>query len=265
MAARFSQQPYNFYQQTPWPLDAETTITEDDDMSVLDDKILDPNPPEIATISDRRGTFDRQQDDFISSDNSWPDYARQMPSTHTAHPPQTRTESLFEGSNNGFVRLDASQTVSYPQQAQWPMPSSSGSCTPTPVYESIAQEYENNTPAGYNGGAVAFPQMPFRPSLTYAPHSAIPMSPQSSQGWMSAASSDATEPQARPVRSPTYRPTSPMAHMRRDGIRKKNARFEIPAERTLSNIDNLIKQSTDDAEVKELKQQKRLLRNRQAA
>ncbi len=53
--------------------------------------------------------------------------------------------------------------------------------------------------------------------------------------------------------------------MRRDGIRKKNARFEIPAERTLGNIDYLINQSNDDQEIKELKQQKRLLRNRQAA
>jgi hypothetical protein len=54
-------------------------------------------------------------------------------------------------------------------------------------------------------------------------------------------------------------------HLRRDGIRKKNARFDIPAERTLSNIDQLIAQSTNDDEIKELKQQKRLLRNRQAA
>jgi hypothetical protein len=54
--------------------------------------------------------------------------------------------------------------------------------------------------------------------------------------------------------------------MRRgDGIRKKNARFEIPPERNLHNIDHLIAMSTDEAEIKELKQQKRLLRNRQAA
>jgi hypothetical protein len=53
--------------------------------------------------------------------------------------------------------------------------------------------------------------------------------------------------------------------MRQDGIRKKNARFEIPAERNLHNIDTLIMQTQDEAERKELKQQKRLLRNRQAA
>jgi len=52
---------------------------------------------------------------------------------------------------------------------------------------------------------------------------------------------------------------------RGDGIRKKNARFDIPAERNLNNIDQLIAQSTDEQEIKELKQQKRLLRNRQAA
>lgn len=66
------------------------------------------------------------------------------------------------------------------------------------------------------------------------------------------------------------RPSSPMIRShndlrRGDGIRKKNARFEIPAERNLNNIDSLIAQSTDETEIKELKQQKRLLRNRQAA
>jgi len=59
------------------------------------------------------------------------------------------------------------------------------------------------------------------------------------------------------------RPYSPFP--RRDGIRKKNARFDIPPERSLANIDQLILNSHDDNEIKELKQQKRLLRNRQAA
>ena len=53
--------------------------------------------------------------------------------------------------------------------------------------------------------------------------------------------------------------------LRGDGIRKKNARFDIPQERNLMNIDRLIEDAKDDEEVKELKQQKRLLRNRQAA
>jgi len=56
-----------------------------------------------------------------------------------------------------------------------------------------------------------------------------------------------------------------MALLRSGGIRKKNARLDIPAERTLNNIDLLISQSANDDEKKELKAQKRLLRNRQAA
>lgn len=53
--------------------------------------------------------------------------------------------------------------------------------------------------------------------------------------------------------------------MRRDGMRKKNVKIPIPTERTLNNIDTLISKSTDEQEIKELKSQKRLLRNRQAA
>jgi hypothetical protein len=70
--------------------------------------------------------------------------------------------------------------------------------------------------------------------------------------------------EAAQSKATSYRNGSPLT-LRRDGIRKKNARFEIPAERTLSNIDHLISQSSNEEEIKELKQQKRLLRNRQAA
>lgn len=50
-----------------------------------------------------------------------------------------------------------------------------------------------------------------------------------------------------------------------NGIRKKTARFDIPPERTKDNIDELISNCHDEEQLKELKQQKRLLRNRQAA
>jgi hypothetical protein len=36
-------------------------------------------------------------------------------------------------------------------------------------------------------------------------------------------------------------------------LRKKNARFDIPSERSLQNIDQLILKSTNDEEIKELK------------
>lgn len=52
---------------------------------------------------------------------------------------------------------------------------------------------------------------------------------------------------------------------RGSSVRKRNASCDIPAGHSIKNIDELISQSTDEQEVKELKQQKRLLRNRQAA
>ena len=97
------------------------------------------------------------------------------------------------------------------------------------------------------------------------PDSAISMSPQSSQeGWTST-SSEQAEHAGHVVQSPGYCPVSPSTAGRPDGVRKKNARFEIPKDRNLRNIDQLIHESKDDAEKKELKAQKRLLRNRQAA
>ena len=52
---------------------------------------------------------------------------------------------------------------------------------------------------------------------------------------------------------------------RRNGVRKKNARIAIPYQRSLAVIEQLIQQSQNQAELKELKSQRRLLRNREAA
>lgn len=52
---------------------------------------------------------------------------------------------------------------------------------------------------------------------------------------------------------------------RPDGVRKKNAKFDIPEERNLDTLDALIKDAKNEPEIKELKMQKRLLRNREAA
>ena len=64
--------------------------------------------------------------------------------------------------------------------------------------------------------------------------------------------------------APRPRPTSVDAQ-RRSCIRKKNGRIDIPRERNIPNIDALLQHTTDEAVLRELKQQKRLLRNREAA
>ncbi|KAI5294213.1 hypothetical protein KEM52_004463 [Ascosphaera acerosa] len=92
------------------------------------------------------------------------------------------------------------------------------------------------------------------PNLTEPPPQTPPFGkPAIAYGRLSTASSSAAAAAALGIR------------FRGDGIRKKNARFDIPAEVNLDTVDRLISQASDETHIKELKQQKRLLRNRQAA
>ncbi|KAJ5936254.1 hypothetical protein N7454_005552 [Penicillium verhagenii] len=247
--ARYSQ--FDFYQQNPSPLDV--TQSEEEEMNVLDDKILDSTSPGLS--DPRRASYDTEAA-YSHRNSVWSNYSagsdQSRPNSHLA-------QAVLD-SGVPFIPVEGAhyaQTWSLSRNA-------SGSCTPT-AYDQYPSEAES-TSAPFQGGAVgpvgSIPMgaVSYRGAMGFQPPGGVAMSPQSSQGWMPAPM-DLSD--ALPSKS-LYRNGSPLT-IRRDGIRKKNARFEIPAERTLSNIDHLINQSTNDDEIKELKQQKRLLRNRQAA
>ena len=185
--------------------------------------------------------------------------------------------------NNPFMRMDASQQAVYGQQpsAPWTFESDSGTCTPTvPSYDHFGQDFDSDSHPPYSAGletpsmSSAFGGLPYannvRPSSVFqAPSTATPLSPQPSSDWMNLASQDA---ESRPFSRQLRRPSPALSHasaLRRraadGGIRKKNARFDIPEGRTLDTIDHLIKNCNNESDLKELKSQKRLLRNRQAA
>ncbi|KAF4443223.1 hypothetical protein FALBO_17274 [Fusarium albosuccineum] len=252
------QQP--FYR--PAPLTVDTTHAqkyfEDEDNSVLDDNILDQtaidsglelSPP---MADSRRESFAVGPPLFSPKTEDW--QSVDMQSVPSNNP------FLDQHSNNPFMRLDQNQHNAFAPAGNWSLGNGSGACTPLHPFDGV--------PAEYDAGASIFQQRtmagptPFTNGNMFsslpAGNQSIPTSPQ--KEWM-------TPQQAM---SKKMRPSSPAIRshndMRRgDGIRKKNARFDIPAERNLSNIDQLIAQSTDEQEIKELKQQKRLLRNRQAA
>ncbi|CBF85064.1 hypothetical protein AN1536.2 [Aspergillus nidulans FGSC A4] len=267
--ARYSQPVFDFYHQHPSTLDTKTqpsAYPEDDEMSVLDDKILDTTSSDFTSPADhRRHSYEQGPDAFQHRDSVWSDISQSLSSTQSRQNSQVG-HPFFESAPNPFMRMDG---LPYVHSQQWSISKDSGSCTPSAMYENYPTDMENTSVAPFAGGAVgpvntvSMPSMTYRQHMAFAPAGAVAMSPQSSQGWMPA-STDMPDPSSRPKNSPTYRNSSPLS-VRRDGIRKKNARFEIPAERTLSNIDHLIAQSTNEEEIKELKQQKRLLRNRQAA
>lgn len=246
------------------------------DESVLDQSALDSGLEMSPTLVDsRRESFAVSTSIFSPKNEPWTAVDMEsVPSNNPFMEPQQHVQQPQQPqphhSNNPFLRMDQPQHPHQHQQQQpqpflsqptnpWSM-NSSGSCTPMAQFDGLPSEFDNN-------GAPLFqrPQMqgqtPFSNPANHVPMfppvNGHPMQQSTSKdGWMTGLK-DAKH------HSPTIRSHNDLR--RGDGIRKKNARFDIPAERTLSNIDGLIAQSNDETEIKELKQQKRLLRNRQAA
>ncbi|AEO65454.1 uncharacterized protein THITE_2112457 [Thermothielavioides terrestris NRRL 8126] len=269
MVSTFQMQP--FYSRTP--LSVDTTHAQkffEDEDGTLDDNILDQSaldsglemsPPMAES---RRDSFAVAPSLFSPKTEDW--QSVEMQSVPSNNP------FFDQQSNNPFLRMDQSQQAAYQSHA-WPM-ASSGSATPQlQAFDGLPVEYDSTnlamfhrpatmqtpTPTPFNVPANPVPM--FQQLGQPGPQS-IPTSPQK-EGWMAQDfKAQAMAKKPRPA-SPLIRSHNELR--RGDGIRKKNARFDIPAERNLSNIDQLIAQSTDEQEIKELKQQKRLLRNRQAA
>lgn len=259
-------------------------LVEDDDNSVLDENILDCNSP--GEMSPNR--HGQRKDSFhnptafveptatFSQPREGPWHAFSISNETPSIQASSSPHIFVDNGVSTFVRPDVAHASQYSSQASaWQMSGSQGSCTPTTAYESFSPDYDVKPQMATFNNDAAVTIVPTLPNIygaipmrsTYHPGAPISTSPQSGQDWMSNSSSDPIEIQSGAkhsrIQSPTYQSNPP--HMRPDGIRKKNARFEIPAERTLRTIDNLINQTNDEQIIKELKQQKRLLRNRQAA
>lgn len=154
-----------------------------------------------------------------------------------------------------YMRMDhdSSHAFSAPSTGSWGMAAQ----TSLPQFDpAVAAGFD--VPASIYQNAAHAP-MPF-PSMFG------PMPTESKQGRMSPKNDwSATTQSMHHTPTADSDPLASQGDLRRDGVRKRNARFEIPPDHNLNNIDQLIAESTNEMEIKELKQQKRLLRNRQAA
>lgn len=255
-----------FYRQSALTVDTSHAqkFFDEEDHAILDENILDQSaidsglelsPPMAGS---RRDSFAVSSTLFSPKTEDWQSVDMQsLPSNNPFLEPQH--------SNNPFMRSDQSQVTYAPQGQPWSMGQASGSCTPL-QYDGLDNGYETNQSIFQRPVQMPTPfgnptsQMPLFSNPASASHS-IPTSPQ--KDWMSQDLKNQTLGKRMRPESPAIRSHNELR--RGDGIRKKNARFDIPVERNLHNIDQLIAQSTDEQEIKELKQQKRLLRNRQAA
>lgn len=257
---------------------------DDDESSILDDNILDNNnlldsAHEMSPIDRRRPSLLDSSSAMFSPSNDWEfedhDMSLSAGPADDNSPVPAATFEHSSGTNNPFTRLEQAQPAFAQQNNSWS--SSHGASTPG-VYDNNAFPSTGFEESSYMvpGIGGAGPAGAFGSDVHITPHAtvfqgagaSIPSTP-AQKDWAQASGAEAhdSQPMQKRMRphSPAPRSHSPLHVMRRDGIRKKNARFDIPAERTLMNIDQLIARSQDDNEIKELKQQKRLLRNRQAA
>lgn len=259
----------NYYRPSSLTVDTQPhNYFEEDEGSILDENILDHNNSGLDSALEMSPPMDGSRRDSFAVSS-----ALFSPKTdewqHVDMQRMASNNPFVEQNNNPFMRID-SQSSSYGHQGHgWSMSNGSGMSTPMQGHDGLPAEFEVNAPIFQRPMQNQTPftnpgnqQMPLFSSGSPS-NGSIPTSPQ--KEWSVA---DAMDHRAMPKRMRPHSPTlrsHPDMSRRGDGIRKKNARFDIPAERNLNNIDQLIAQSTDEQEIKELKQQKRLLRNRQAA
>ncbi|KAF2118521.1 hypothetical protein BDV96DRAFT_643764 [Lophiotrema nucula] len=245
-----------------------------DDNAALDSGILD-TPTIMSPTTSTQGIF--SPDTSLWEDFSAGQFVDRTANSSVVH--HNGTNPFFtEQSNNPFARLPANQAATYGQQTSWAVQDNSGSRTPT-----AAKPLNPFGPGDFDSAPSTFGQAPshlqsafgaqhglpmhtnVRPSSVFPPSlPEQPMSPHSNAEWM-AMNQQEMDARPGPKRMRANSPLRSFSPRRDGGIRKKNARFDIPSDRTLLNIDQLIANCSNDDEMKELKQQKRLLRNRQAA
>ena len=160
----------------------------------------------------------------------------------------------------------------------WTFEHGSGNRTPTTGIEYIhppppfdGTQYAHHMPIGFNQQhGPPPPPPPFGgphsdAGFIPAPQVQTPMSPHSHQDWMGMAQQEMENRPAHKRSRLGSPPRTLVDWQRKDGIRKKNGRIDIPQERNIETIEEMIEKTTDEELLKELKQQKRLLRNREAA
>jgi hypothetical protein len=240
-----------------------------DDANTLDAHILD-TPTLMSPSTSTQGMFSPDQ-------SIWEDFSAQgqfIDRTASSSVVNTNVNNPFfaEQSNNPFSRLPPNQVANYGQQTSWPVAETSGSRTPT-----ASKPLNPFGPGDFGAAPQAFVQEPqqmayhglpvqsnVRSNSGFPQGPEQPLSPHNNSEWM-AFNQQEMDARPGPKRMRASSPPGSYTPRRDGGIRKKNARFDIPAERTLTNIDHLIQHCANDDDLKELKQQKRLLRNRQAA
>jgi hypothetical protein len=267
-----------YYEQPDFRRPASTLSTVDRKSSTLFDDFsdIDAPTPILASATTMSPTF--SEDPFTTSFDEFSavnsDFNRPLGSNN----PFFNEPAPMQFNNNNPYRASMPAQQQAPSWSVPETPTDASTPTATSKFDPFGSDFDPGPSAPFMSMSMS-QQQPYesmsvgqnvRPSAVFPSASdstAQPMSPHTNKEWMEM--SQSMEPRGPPrhmMRSgSSKRAHSPNLVQRSDGVRKKNARFEIPPERSLLTIDQLISSCQDGEQLKELKQQKRLLRNRQAA
>lgn len=248
----------------------QTTFIDTDSSALLNHSVLDPDMMQSPNDAFRKDSFANSNGVLSPADSQTWDHS--FTNGLNPDPSSASGPSSYQEDGNVFLRQSnphATPYANHHQLSTWTFDGGSGIDTTTAGGEFMPPpQYDGShfIPQRSDGAHGSFAQQHAMPQhFIPAPQIQTPMSPHSHQDWMGMAE---REMESRPSHK-RMRPNSPSRTandlQRRDGIRKKNGRIDIPQERNIQNIEDLIEQATDDETLKELKQQKRLLRNREAA
>ncbi len=273
MAASAHNQVYSNEPQPPlhWHKGLAEEVEDD---GTLEDSLLDSTSFNMAAAehNQRRASFAGSASLVSPTQQTWTDFPYHPEPTSNYPMSSHHPTGLFpEHAGAQYPHHDGPQFATYSSQmVPWQQQTSLAPDATNTGFSTFPSEVDTIKPeAPYTGdvdptqhASSAYGRLPVQMDSEYSQYPASAASPQ----W-STSSSDAVEkiPRSGQFNSPMFNHNPP--HLRRDGVRKKNARFDIPEGRNLQTIDELINSANpnNEDEIKELKQQKRLLRNRQAA
>jgi hypothetical protein len=246
-----SNMQQSLYHSAPLSLDTKHTQNRfDDDDNILDENILESSAIDSGLelsppmVDSRRESFALSGPPLFSpKTEDW--QSVDMQSVPSNNP-------FFQSAtNNPFMHLEQNHGTAFGGQGNgWNMDQVHG----------LSSQFDPNSPVFRSMAA----QTPFaaHPGNMFASLAPGSQSVQASAQKDAMGGNHSMDGQSMGKKT---RPTTPIIRSHRDGIRKKNARFDIPSEYTLANIDEKIETEKDPDKKKLLKSHKRLLRNRQAA
>ena len=209
----------------------------------------------------RKDSFASNSAGVLSPGSSLPGWDAKFASRNDNHAVTITPHGFRFNDSNAFVRNDSGSY--YNSNAGFLSDSNTAS-----MFDNMTAKFEASPfPHGHEQSHQSPPSFtPIQKEANFktTPQVLTPMSPHSQEEWKTWHELEKSG-HAFPTHLRINSPPKTVDKRRGDGVRKKNAKIDIPDGRNVQVIEELMAREQDESALKELKGQKRLLRNREAA